>query len=417
MDVQRHLFLRRCFACMCCLLLCFITATTVCAQKVSVKGTVVDANGDAIIGASVKVLKKSSIGTITDLDGNFTLSVPEELTKLEISFVGMKSTVVTVKPGKHLKVVLEEDNQTLDEVVVVGYGTSRRGDLTGAISSVSEKVLKDIPITSAAAAITGKLAGVNVVSTDGSPDATIQITVRGGGSITQDNSPLYIVDGFQVNNINDIPPGDIQSIDVLKDASSTAIYGAKGANGVILVTTKSGKAGKTEVAFNAHWGVSNVYNMTEVLSPYEYYCYQKELDPGTSLTSSINSMYGRWDDRDIYRSVEGINWQDKVYGNTGFKQSYNIGITGGTDTTLRYNLSYTRDDEKYVMLNSNYVRDNLSVKMDKKLSDRLKFEFSGRLTKTVIDGAGTNGGKLRDAILFSPINSLTSVDAGEALGG
>ncbi len=156
----------------------------------------------------------------------------------------MKSVVATVKPGKHLKVVLEEDNQTLDEVVVVGYGTSRRGDLTGAISSVSEKVLKDIPITSAGSAITGKLAGVNVVATDGLPDATIQITVRGGGSITQDNSPLYIVDGFQVSNINDIPPGDIQSIDVLKDASSTAIYGAKGANGVILVTTKSGKAGK-----------------------------------------------------------------------------------------------------------------------------------------------------------------------------
>ena len=417
MDVQRHLFLRRCFAYICCLLLCFITATTVYAQKVSVKGTVVDTNGDAIIGASVKVLKKSSVGTITDLDGNFTLSVPEDATKLEISFVGMKSVVATVKPGKHLKVVLEEDNQTLDEVVVVGYGTSRRGDLTGAISSVSEKVLKDIPITSAAAAITGKLAGVNVVATDGSPDATIQITVRGGGSITQDNSPLYIVDGFQVSNINDIPPGDIQSIDVLKDASSTAIYGAKGANGVILVTTKSGKAGKTEISFNAHWGVSNVYNLTGVLSPYEYYCYQKELDPGTSLTSSINSMYGRWNDRNIYRSVEGTNWQDKVYGNTGFKQSYNVGITGGTDATLRYNLSYTRDDEKYIMLNSNYVRDNLSVKMDKKLSNKLKFEFSSRLTRMVIDGAGTNGGKLRDAVLFSPINSLASIDAGDALGG
>ena len=155
MDVQRHLFLRRCFAYICCLLLCFITATTVYAQKVSVKGTVVDTNGDAIIGASVKVLKKSSVGTITDLDGNFTLSVPEDATKLEISFVGMKSVVATVKPGKHLKVVLEEDNQTLDEVVVVGYGTSRRGDLTGAISSVSEKVLKDIPITSAAARLLG----------------------------------------------------------------------------------------------------------------------------------------------------------------------------------------------------------------------------------------------------------------------
>ena len=127
-------------------------------------------------------------------------------------------------------------------------------------------------------------------------------------------------------------------------------------------------------------------------------------------------MYGRWDDRNIYRSVEGTNWQDKVYGNTGFKQSYNVGITGGTDATLRYNLSYTRMMRKYIMLNSNYVRDNLSVKMDKKLSNKLKFEFSSRLTRMVIDGAGTNGGKLRDAVLFSPINSLASIDAGDALG-
>lgn len=297
------------------------------AQSITVKGTVLDSQGEPIIGATVKE-KNRNAGVITDLNGGFSLNVSGKSAKLEISYIGMRAVVMPVTVGKTMAVVLEEDNKMLDEVVVVGYGTSRRGDLTGAISSVGEKTLKDIPVTSAATAITGKLAGVNVVTTDGSPDAQIRITVRGGGSITQDNSPLYIVDGFQVSSINDIPPGDIADITVLKDASSTAIYGAKGANGVILITTKGGKAGKTEVSFNAHWGLSKTYNMTKVLSPYEYYCFQKELDYGTSLTSGINSMYGRWDDRDIYKSTPGTDWQDIMYGNTGFKQNYNVSITG-----------------------------------------------------------------------------------------
>ena len=381
------------------------------AQSITVKGTVLDSQGEPIIGATVKE-KNRNAGVITDLNGGFSLNVSGKSAKLEISYIGMRAVVMPVTVGKTMPVVLEEDNKMLDAVVVVGYGASRRGDLTGAISSVGEKTLKDIPVTSAATAITGKLAGVNVVTTDGSPDAQIRITVRGGGSITQDNSPLYIVDGFQVSSINDIPPGDIADITVLKDASSTAIYGAKGANGVILITTKGGKAGKTEVSFNAHWGLSKTYNMTKVLSPYEYYCFQKELDYGTSLTSGINSMYGRWDDRDIYKSTPGTDWQDIMYGNTGFKQNYNVSITGGAES-VRYNISYTHDDEDYVMVNSDFIRDNLSIKLNKDFSKKLKFELSSRLTKTVINGAGTNGGKLRDAIRFAPINSLASMDEGD----
>ena len=159
-----------------------------------------------------------------------------------------------------------------------GNGTMKKKDLTGSVSSMNDKVLKDIPVTSALQAMSGHLAGVNVTVTDGSPDAEIKVRVRGGGSITQDNSPLYIVDGFIVKNINDIPPGDIQDISVLKDASSTAIYGAKGANGVVLVTTKSGKAGKTVVDVNSYVGIKKTYNLTDVLSPYEYVYYQKEID-------------------------------------------------------------------------------------------------------------------------------------------
>ncbi len=379
-------------------------------QGYTITGKVLDEQGEPVIGATVKLKGDQKIGVVTDLDGNFKLDIGERKARLVISFLSMETMEVSATSGKDVVVTLRESTQDLDEVVVIGYGTSRRGDLTGAISSVNEKVLRDIPLTSAAQAITGKLAGVLVTTTDGSPDADVQILVRGGGSITQDNSPLYIVDGFQVDNINDIPVNDIQSIDVLKDASSTAIYGAKGANGVILVTTKSGKAGRTEVTFNSHVGFNKVYNMTNVLSPYEYYLFQREVDPAEN--AGLFSMYGRWEDRDIYLSVPGNDWQDIMYGDTGIKQSYNIGVQGGSED-MRFSISYTRDDEDYVMVNSDYLRDNLQVRLNKKLGKKLELELTGRLTKTTIMGAGTNGGKLKDAIRFSPIDSMQAMDEGD----
>lgn len=164
---------------------------------------------------------------------------------------------------------LEEDSELLDEVVVIGYGTVNKRDLTGSVASVSSQDIASIPVSSASEALTGKMAGVNITTTEGSPDADIKIRIRGGGSLSQDNSPLYIVDGFPVSSISDIAPSEIQSIDVLKDASSTAIYGARGANGVIIVTTKSGKEGKVQVDFGASFGFKKVTKMTEVMSPYD----------------------------------------------------------------------------------------------------------------------------------------------------
>ena len=196
MDVQRHLFLRRCFAYICCLLLCFITATTVYAQKVSVKGTVVDTNGDAIIGASVKVLKKSSVGTITDLDGNFTLSVPEDATKLEISFVGMKSVVATVKPGKHLKVVLEEDNQTLDEVVVTALGIKRAEKaLSYNVQQVNTDAVTEHKDANFVNSLNGKVAGVTINASSSGVGGVSKVVMRGTKSIMQSSNALYVVDG------------------------------------------------------------------------------------------------------------------------------------------------------------------------------------------------------------------------------
>lgn len=228
------------------------------AQNITVKGTVFDSTGETVIGASVVEKGNVANGTITDLDGHFTLTLPKGK-KLVISFVGMETLETDAIAGKELVITLKDDSQALEEVVVIGYGGSKaRKDLTGSVGSISGAKLAAVPVTSAAVALQGKIAGVQVTTVDGAPGADINIRVRGGTSVTQSNEPLYIVDGFQQDNINDIPPSDIASIDVLKDASLTAIYGAKGGNGVVVVTTKSAKEGKVQVSLNAHMSVSHL---------------------------------------------------------------------------------------------------------------------------------------------------------------
>lgn len=228
--------------------LVFLLSSTLCtkAQNLSVSGTVTDDTGQPVIGASVKV-PGSSVGTITDMDGNFTISVPKD-TKLEVSYVGYKNRIVTAS-SSNLVISLIEDANLLNEVVAIGYGSVKRKDVTGSVSSVGNADLVAVPVASPVEAMQGKLAGVRVTLPEGNPDAEIIVRVRGGGSITRDNTPLYIVDGFPVSSISDIPASDIETIDVLKDASSTAIYGSRGSNGIILVTTKSGKAGKVVVNY------------------------------------------------------------------------------------------------------------------------------------------------------------------------
>ncbi|WP_187263731.1 SusC/RagA family TonB-linked outer membrane protein [Pontibacter beigongshangensis] len=386
------------------------------AQGFLVKGTVFDESGQGMPGVTVLV-KGTSTGAATDRDGKYELKAPAGNATLVFTFVGYRSQELAINNRSTVNVTLDPDSKALDEVVVIGYGTTKRKDLTGSVASIDAEKLKDIPAVSVLQAISGRLAGVNITIPEGSPDADVKVRVRGGGSITQDNSPLYIVDGFQVSNINDIPVGDIETIDVLKDASSTAIYGAQGANGVVLVTTKSGKSGKSEINFNTYVGVSQTYKLTDVLSPYEYVYYQKELDPGTSITStSFYNMYGLWDDLDIYKSNPGIDWQDQLYGNTGVQKNYNLGFTGG-EKTLSYNLNYTHDEEDYIMLNSTYKRDYFSAKLTKKISPKLSLDFNSRMANTVIAGPSISSGrKLRDGVKYAPVRSLSFLTE-SALGG
>ena len=263
----------------CLVMLCMLAPASLFAQGVA-SGTVVDAEGEAVIGATVIEKGNPSNGTITDIDGKFTLNLQKGKTAT-ISYVGMKNQDIQVGEGQ--KIQLKSNDDQLDEIVVLGYTSKARRDLTGSVGSVSGAKLAAVPVTSAAVALQGKISGVQVTTVDGQPGADVNIRVRGGTSITQSNEPLYIVDGFEVSNINDIPPTDIASIDVLKDASLTAVYGAKGSNGVVVVTTKSAQAGKVQVTFNGNLSISHISKKLDLMDAKQFaiYQYQRHASSGT----------------------------------------------------------------------------------------------------------------------------------------
>ena len=254
-------------------------ATLFAANAQEIRGVVSDVNGEPLIGVSVFV-DGTTLGAATGIDGDYVIDIPDAKGKtLVFSMIGLAEKRVVIGNSTTINVILEEDTNFLDETVVIGYATVKRRDLMGSVSSVDNKALTQVPVASVTEALSGKMAGVQVTATEGDPDAEIKIRVRGGGSITQDSSPLYIVDGFPVESISDIPASDIQSIDVLKDAFSTAIYGSRGANGVVLVTTKSGAAGKVSVSYNVYWGQKKMANKDaiQVMSPSEFVKLQWEL--------------------------------------------------------------------------------------------------------------------------------------------
>ena len=381
-------------------------------QAQTVKGNVVDATGEPVIGATVKESGLPSNGAVTDLDGNFTLQLKGKSKKVEISFIGLKTQTVDVSKG-NVKVTMQDDATSLNDVVVIGYGTVRKKDLTGSVASIGADKLENLPVASVGEAMTGKLAGVNITTTEGSPDADVKIRVRGGGSLSQDNSPLYIVDGFPVSSISDIAPSEIESIDVLKDASSTAIYGARGANGVIIITTKSGHEGKTEVNFNASMGWKKLTKEIKVMDPYNYALYQYELG-GTN--------YGNYDDLEIWKSVEGNDWQDQLFGRTGVQKQYNANVSGGTKD-FKYNVGYARNDETSIMRGSGYSKDNINAKLNANLNKWLTLDFNARLTYAKIrglsGGAETNQSNAANSIVastisYAPVDPLTTDDDDEA---
>lgn len=382
-------------------------------QKKMVSGTVKDQEtGEALPGVSVMV-KGTGNGTITDIDGKYAVSVnPSDV--LLFSFIGFATQEIPVGEKKSIDIGLEVDVQSLEEVVVVdyGYGNVKKSDNTGSVASLSGADLKKIPMSSTAQALTGRLPGVSVVTTDGSPDADVVIRVRGGGSITQDNAPLYVVDGFIVSSIRDIPPSDIESINVLKDAAATAIYGAQASNGVIVIRTRTPKAGKTSVSYNGFMQFKYLPKdrRYHVLSPYEYVMANYEYAKLTSETDleKFERYFGTYEDLELYKYKKGTDWQDQLFGDAQISKYHNVSLTGGTENT-RLSLSLTSNDDEGLLKGSGYARRVINFKLDQKVFEKLSFQAGARITNSVVNGAGTSGNAqltIKDAVQTRPVNGI-----------
>ena len=390
----------------------FVTLT-VSAQQIT--GVVRDTGGQPLTGVSVFV-DGTTTGTSTDIDGKYVIDVENAHGKvLVFSFIGMRTQEVRIGNSQIYDIVMEEDANFLEETVVIGYATVKRKDLIGSVASVDSKALAAMPVTSVGEALTGRMAGVQVTTTEGDPDAEIKIRVRGTGSITQDSSPLYIVDGFPVESISDIPASDIQSIDVLKDAFSTAIYGSRGANGVVLVTTKGGTSGKFSVSYNAYWGQKWMANKDaiEVESPYRFVRNQYELAMiRDKYEDSYIPAFGIYEDMGLYENIQGNDWIAQVFGNTGRVFNHNISVSGSTDK-VRWTASYSHLGDNAIMTASTYRRDNLNFKTTYKPIKELTFDINARYSNTRIMGSGANSindsgstsgnGRLKHAVQYTPI--------------
>ena len=396
---------------MCLLMLLLISCPlSIFAQNKTLTGTVRDAI-DVVIGASVTVKGDKSIGTITDMDGNFKLSVPVSAKELVVSFIGYEDQTVLIGNKTHFAVTLKESSVMLEEVVAIGYAKVKRKELTGSSVSVGSKDLAMAPVTTAAQALAGKAAGVNIVQQSGAPGADINITVRGGTSITQGTEPLYIVDGFQMENgLQNVDINDIETIDVMKDASATAIYGARGSNGVILITTKSGKAGKTEVSYNGFVSFDRLGKKLDLMGVEDYVKYQYEFQLLRGNEDNFSNIFGGdINSGDVYTGAysrianeygnrAGIDWQDEVFGNTGITQNHNVNISGGSEKT-KYMLSYNYTGEDGIMDKHGYQKNSIRAKINHELWKGVRFDFSSSLQMTKVDGGGSLGGTLKQTIL------------------
>lgn len=374
-------------------------------------GVVTDETGSPLTGASVMV-KGAKTGTQTNDAGKFKLSVATAGNiELVINYTGYKSITMPATEGKELQVKLDKDKNDLNDIVVVGYATVRRKDLTAAVSSVGAKDLKDNPLNSAAEVLTGRLAGVVVQSSEGSPGAEVTIKIRGGGSISQDNSPIYIVDGIQVENaLSFLSPSEIETVDVLKDAASTAIYGARGANGVVIITTKGGKDMKTRVSYDMFYGNRTIVKKLDVMKPYDFVQYQYQIynyNTNDDTRKAFQNTYGRWEDLDIYKNMPFQDWQEALFGRNAGTFTQSASVTGGNKNTT-FSLTLNNTNEEGIMINSGFKRTMVAFKFDHKATEKLRIGFNARYGDQRIQGAGTSNtgtqgnNRLRNAVRYKP---------------
>lgn len=399
----------------------------------TVQGTVTDQNGEPLIGVTIKA---GTAGVITDLDGKYTIEVPSNTTMLEYSYIGMKTEKMKVKAGK-MDVVLKDDTKLMDEVVVIGYGSVKKGDVTNAVAKVKGDQLKDRPVSNVASALQGELAGVEVRTTSGAPGSGVQINVRGATSINEsgNSNPLYVVDGvpmdedFDLVNVN---PQDIESIEVLKDASSSAIYGSRGANGVIIITSKKGNDdGKTRVTFSADYSLSSPERYMDIMSPEEWIEWRKKSNnvryvnqygqKGAKATDSYAERLAiigsasanyvndpRWD-MPNYGGIALIDWQKAIF-QSALAQNYNLSISSGNKkSNYRASLGYITQDG--IVINTGFQRINLKISAQTTIKDKLTLGIDLAPQFTVTKGGNVDGkdNTAQQALTLAPV---AEADAG-----
>jgi len=350
---------------------------------INVTGKVVDKSGEPLVGATIIVLGTNT-GTVADRNGFFTVKNVSANAEFKISFLGYQSKTIPINGKTIFSIFLDEDYQTIEEIVVVGYGTQKKTDITGSVGQVNMKDLVIAPVATFDQALAGRVAGVNVTSNDGQPGSLNNIVIRGGNSLTQSVAPLYVVDGFLIEDLSSaaVNPQDIASINVLKDASATAIYGARGANGVVVIETKKGIVSKPIITYNVSLGLQQVSKTMDLMTPYEFVKYQNDLNP--ALANSLYlSNYGLTVDN--YKDATAYNWQDMFF-RTAPIQKHDISIRGGNADT-KYSVSGSLFDQDGTIINSNYKKYSGRISLDQNIGKKTKVGFIVNIAETETSGA------------------------------
>lgn len=399
-------------------LLSCLTLSATAQTPYQLRGRVVDRNGNPLLGTTVVCKNNPQVGTVTGADGYFTLKVtPNEV--LVVSMISYEPREVPVQGRRTLVVELFDSNEQIEEVVVIGYGEQSARDVTGAITSVDVAAIEQMPTTDVNEALQGRMAGVVISSNDGQPGEEMNLVIRGANSVTQDNSPLYVVDGFPTEDFSmmDLNPNDIKSISILKDASAGAIYGSRGANGVVIIETKSGR-GKVTVNYSGSLAIKQVANKMDVMNPYEYVRYNLELYPD-SASSLLDDAGMTLDD---YRNVEGYDWQEELF-QTALTHNHSVTMSGSSDNT-QYMFSGSYLNQEGVVISTGYERFQGRLKLDQKLSPKLTLGVNANYTYGETDGAlaaeaGSSSSSWQSYLMyrvwsFSPIDKgILDSDEGE----
>lgn len=369
------------------LILFLFCCTAGYAQTYKVAGKVTDDKGSPLPGVSITE-KGVQNGTSSGVDGKFKISISNQNAVLIFSLIGMRKQEVAVNGRNFLDIVMQEDRNSLDEVVVVGYGTQSRKDITGSIASIDEKTLKEVPVTNVSQMLEGRIPGAFVTSGSNKPGTTPSITIRGNRSLTASNSPLYVVDGIPINDaITDINPSDIVSIEVLKDASATAIYGSRGANGVILVTTARGKAGETVVKYNAYYGITDVVRKAQVFNGDQFVKYMRDAAAAIGITDDAQIFKDPIEQQSVAQG-RYTNWQDLLI-QQGHTQNHELGILGGSENT-KFNISLGYFNDEGYFAGQDYTRYTSRISLDQNLGKHIKTGVSILGSYSVDNGASYN---------------------------